>query len=124
MGVEPDLAGCGVGLADVTTTRLVRSMNARITAINALTALTPQCAKVPIHFDTDQEAIQRILDSLALPDIGTARVVRILDTLSLAHLEVSESLADEVRQHPNLTAMGEPRDLPFDVEGNLRPLTG
>src|SRR5205823_2668169 len=43
----------GIGLADVTTTRLVRAMDARATSINALTALTPQCAKVPIHFDTD-----------------------------------------------------------------------
>jgi len=112
----------GIGLADVTTTRLVRSMDARITAINALTALTPQCAKIPIHFDTDREAIQRVLESLALPDIGAARVVRILDTLSLARLEVSEALADEVRRRPNLAPMGEPRELQFDAMGNLPPL--
>src|SRR5437899_3334598 len=42
----------GIGLADLTTTRLVQAMDRRVTSLNALTAMTPQCAKIPIHFDT------------------------------------------------------------------------
>src|SRR5882672_10312377 len=76
----------GIGNADVTTTRLVRAMDHRATGINALTALTPQGAKIPIHFDTDREALDLTLASLALNDPRTARVVRIADTLSLAEL--------------------------------------
>ena len=52
----------GIGLADVTTSRLVRAMDLRVTYLNALTALTPQSAKIPIHFETDREAIERLLD--------------------------------------------------------------
>jgi hypothetical protein len=110
----------GIGLADVTTTRLVRAMDSRITGINALTALTPQCAKVPIHFETDREAIDLTLTSLALDDPRAARVVRITDTLSLTNLEVSEALREEVLRNPNLTS-GEAAEMRFDAEGNLRP---
>jgi len=112
----------GIGLADVTTTRLVRAMDHRITAINALTALTPQCAKVPIHFDSDREAIGRVIASLANADGQTARVVRILDTLSLIDLEVSGALTEEVGRHPNLVATGPLDEMRFDAKGNLLPL--
>jgi hypothetical protein len=109
----------GIGLADVTTTRLVRAMDSRATYINALTALTPNCAKVPIHFDTDREAVEMLLRSLALPDLSTAKIVRIADTLSLAELEASESLLPEIRQRPNLAALSQPGDMRFDDAGDL-----
>lgn len=109
----------GIGMADFTTTRLVRAMDERATFINSLTAMTPQSAKVPIHFETDREALDRALDSLALPDRRAARVVRIADTLSLAELEISESLASEVSRHARLDALGEPKDMAFDAGGNL-----
>jgi len=109
----------GIGLADVTTTRLVRAMDLRATSINALTALTPQGAKIPIHFDTDREAIDLTLDSLALDDPGAARIVRIADTLSLSNLEVSEALAKDVGRQPNLTVMSQPAPMQFDARQNL-----
>lgn len=109
----------GIGLADVTTTRLVEAMDRRATCINALTALGPQCAKIPICFDTDREALERTLTSLALDDPSTARVVRIADTLSLAEMEVSESLRAEVQAHGRLTILSEARELNFDSQGNL-----
>ena len=109
----------GLGLADVTTTRLVRAMDHRVTSINALTALTPQCAKIPIHFDTDHEAIGMALASLALPDPREARVARILDTLALIDMEVSEALAEEVKGRSNLSQTSDPDEMQFDGEGNL-----
>ena len=111
----------GIGLADVTTTRLVRAMDHRATGINALTALTPQCAKIPIHFDSDREAIDMTLTSLALVDSKSARVVRIPDTLSLARMEVSEALREEVQRNPLLTCASKPGEMRFDTEGNLLP---
>jgi hypothetical protein len=113
----------GIGLADVTTTRLVRAMDSRVTGINALTALTPQCAKVPIHFETDREAIDMTLTSLALADAQSARVVRITDTLSLAKMEVSDALREEVQRNPLLTRASEPGEMRFDTEGNLLPVS-
>jgi hypothetical protein len=109
----------GIGLADITTTRLVRAMDARITAINALTALTPHCAKIPIQVDTDREAITRMLATLALPALQQARIVRIADTLSLTQLEVSEAFLPECQAHGRLDILGAPRPLSFDDEGNI-----
>jgi hypothetical protein len=112
----------GIGLADVTTTRLVRKMDGVITYINSLTALTPQCAKIPIHFETDHEAISRILESLALDDLHEARIVRIADTLSLIHLEASEALSDEIGAHRGLSITRQPMAMRFDTAGNLIPM--
>jgi hypothetical protein len=109
----------GIGMADVTTSRLVREMDARITSINCLTALTPQGAKIPIHYDTDREAIGVMLESLAVPDTETTRIVRIADTLALAEMEVSEPLWKETPSSPNLSAAGDPHELRFDSAGNL-----
>jgi hypothetical protein len=109
----------GIGMADFTTTRLVRAMDQRTTFINSLTAMTPQSAKVPIHFDTDREALDVALTSLALPNRRAARICRIPDTLSLAELEVSEALWAEGRSRPELTAMNEAGEIRFDAAGNL-----
>jgi hypothetical protein len=120
-GVTPESHGngIGIGLADVTTTRLVRALDLRATGVNALTALTPNCAKIPIAFDTDREAIALTLESLALDDVASARVVRIADTLSVVEMDVSESLWATARSNPQLAALDEARDFAFDVEGNL-----
>ena len=109
----------GIGFADVTTTRLIRAMDTRATNINALTSLTPNSAKIPIAFDSDREAIERSLASVPLAGPGAARIVRIADTLSLAEMEISESLWHEVKTPGALAALGEPRELQFDSAGNL-----
>ena len=120
-GLTPETHGnaIGIGMADFTTTRLVHAMDRRATFINSLTAMTPQSAKVPIHFDTDREALDLALDSLSLPERQAARIVRIADTLSLAEFEISESLAPEVRRHTGLIVLDEPRAIVFGADGNL-----
>jgi hypothetical protein len=109
----------GIGLADITTTRLARAMDPRISFLNAMTALTPQSAKLPVYFDTDREAIERALASLPLADPTAAKIARIADTLSLVEMEVSEALWAEVKTRPEFTALGEPRAMEFDPQGNL-----
>lgn len=109
----------GLGLADFTTTRLVRAMNQPVTALNAMTALSLNSAKIPIHFETDREAITRALESLALPDVTRAKVVRIQDTLSLERLEVSDAFAETIVQRPDLEATGAPHEMEFHPDGNL-----
>src|SRR5205807_8369964 len=56
----------GIGLADFTTTRLVRSMNYQATVINCLTSGYPEGANLPVHLDTDRQ----VLDA-ALAILGT-----------------------------------------------------
>ena len=112
----------GLGLADFATTRLVNGMNRNATYINSLTALKPQSAKIPIHFDTDREVIERALASLALADFRSARIVRIANTLSLEKVAVSENYAEAIRDRTDLEASGSAAEMRFDPEGNLFPV--
>lgn len=111
----------GLGLADATTTRLVRAIDFRATHTNAITALTPHGAKIPMAFDSDREAITSLLASVAVPAGATPRVVRIADTLSVADLAISEPLWQESAGRPGLVAAGDPQPMAFDADGNLAP---
>ena len=112
----------GIGLADLTTSRMVQAMDKRTTYINVLTALTPQNAKIPIHFETDREAVSQGLTSLALPESNSPKVVRIADTLSLEKLAVSEAYADLLGKQEGLQSEGDWEEMQFDPSGNLLPL--
>ena len=109
--------GIGIGMADVTTARLVKGIDLAVTYTNALTALTPQGAKIPIYFETDRECIERALASLAIEDTSVARVVRILDTLNLQTMEISQSLGGEL--HEGLIIESAFEGMRFDASGNL-----
>jgi hypothetical protein len=109
----------GIGLADVTTTRLMRTMDPQISFVNALTALTPQSAKLPVYFDTDRECIDRTLATLPLAAPTAAKIVRIADTLSVAELEISEPLWAEAKARPNIAVLDEPHLIAFGADGNL-----
>lgn len=85
----------GIGLADFTTTRLVNSINREYTYTNSLTSLGLACAKIPLYFDTDKEVLERAIGSLIYEKESDLRIVRIKNTLSLAHMLVSERLAAE-----------------------------
>lgn len=112
----------GLGMADFTTTRLVQAMDREVTTMNALTALSLQGAKVPIHFETDEQAIRAALDTLGLADPHAARVVRIRDTLSVEDLEVSEACRPALEGRPDIAWLGSPAPMEFDPNGNLPPM--
>jgi hypothetical protein len=113
----------GVGLADMTTARLVRAMNPQATYVNALTGLAPLMAKIPMYFETDSEAITCGLASLGIPDTSAARVVRIADTLSLELLQVAETYSDQLAQREDITALDKPQEMKFDPQENLLPIS-
>jgi Lactate racemase N-terminal domain len=104
----------GIGMADFVTTRCAEAVKKGPTYTNSLTALTPYMAKIPIHFDTDRECIERALTSLALPDLSKARVVRIVNTLSLKRVQVSESYKLD-----GLEVKSAAKELEFNEAGNL-----
>lgn len=114
----------GIGMADFTTTSTVRGIDLQATYVNALTALTPQTVKIPIHFDTDREVVERALRSLALDNPASARVVHIRDTLSLETIRVSSAYASELSNRSDLSALGNESDMEFDAKGNLSALDG
>jgi hypothetical protein len=114
--------GIGIGMADFTTARFVKSLNLQYTYMNALTSLGMLGAKIPIYFDSDRDAIQAALASLAAPHPEKVRVVRIADTLNLERFQVSEACVGATNGHPGVTTAGAPRDMQFDSSANLLPL--
>ena len=114
--------GIGLGMADFTTTRLVKSLNLPHTYLNSLTSISMSTAKIPIHFDADREAIQVALESLASENPSMLRVVRILNTLSLDRMQVSESCLGAMTKYPEASQASPAQEMQFDEAGNLLPL--
>jgi hypothetical protein len=112
----------GIGTADFATARLVNKIDRESTYMNALTALSIQSIKIPPYFETDREAVAQAVASLAYADVATARVVRIVDTLTLETVEASEALAAEARGRQDLEVLREPGLWKFDSTGVLLPL--
>jgi hypothetical protein len=112
----------GIGLADFTTTRLVRAMNYRATVINCLTAGYPEGATTPVHFETDREVLDAALAIIGARAPEEARVLRIRNTLLLEELEISEPCLAGRERPATLTVLGPGRGLDLDRSGNLLPL--
>jgi hypothetical protein len=110
----------GVGMADFVTTRLVNAIDKNATYINSLTALTPQLSKIPIHFDSDRETLEKAIASLALPANSPLKLMRIADTLTLETVLLSDAYRDELEKRSDLEILSTPEPMCFDAEGNLK----
>jgi len=111
----------GIGMADMTTKRLVDGINYKAMHMNAITAGVPEAARVPIAFGTDREAIEVALGTIGLTPPKQARVVRIKNTLLLTEMDVSEAMLSEVKAHARLSIVSDPKPLAFNKKGNLPP---
>lgn len=108
----------GVGMADITTSRLFGKWNMEASYINNLTNGTLQNYKMPMVMNSDKNAIRAALQMCRLPDPSKAKVVRIHSTLELSEFQVSEALLDEAKGL-GLELCGEAKDIIFDENGNL-----
>ncbi len=109
----------GIGLADVTTDKVVKAMNPETTWINCITSGVMASAKLPIHMPTDREAIVLALKTCARVNHPQSRIVWIRNTLALERIWASEPLLPEIEGHPQLEIEGDPAPMPFDEQGNL-----
>ena len=112
----------GIGLADITTKRLVEKIDYAATYKNCITAISLEKASVPMYFETDREAIDVALGSLGLIAPVKSRIVRIKNTLQLETVAVSESYANDLDQRPDLEILEEPGPMAFDEQNNSYPL--
>jgi hypothetical protein len=112
----------GIGLADFTTTRLVRAMNYRATVINCVTSGYPEGANLPVHYDTDREVLDAALSILGTRRPEDARILHIRNTLNVEEVEASEACLAQPRGPVEFTPLGPPHPVAFDAEGNLPPL--
>jgi hypothetical protein len=119
----------GVGLADLTTQRLLSRMDEHVTQVNALTSCFLLRTKIPPAFASDRECIAMGLKTCWQPRLSEVRMAIIPNTLQLETLYVTAPLAEEARQRGQAIASGQalslevadsPIALPFDSAGFLQ----
>jgi hypothetical protein len=113
--------GNGIGLADITTTRLVKGLDMKKTYANSITAISPEKASIPVHFDTDRECLDACAKTLGLDSMENARIVRIASTKRLEKMQISKSLESEIKANPDIARISPWEPLKFDEKDNLLP---
>ena len=112
----------GIGLADITTRRLVDRIDFKATYANAFTTTFLNRAYVPVVGETDREAVAIALDVLRTDRPEDARIIRIHTTLDLERVWASEAMRPELEGREEIEILGEAVDMPFDEAGNLAPM--
>jgi hypothetical protein len=107
----------GIGLADVTTDRLVRQIDWAPTRINALSSGTPSRIRVPVYFASDAECLEWVAATAGQSDPAQVTYGWIRNTLELSQVAVSENLrAQLVTPHVDVTRE---IDVEWTSAGNL-----
>lgn len=109
----------GLGLADVTTRRLVEKIDVDCTYPNVVTSTVLCTPKIPLFAHSDRACIQIALKTCNYIDRDNPRIVHIKDTMRLEEIEISQAMLEEALTNEHIQVLGEPRDWPFDAEGNL-----
>lgn len=112
--------GCGIGGADLTTQRFFEKMNFIVSYPNGITSHDPASMRVPPVMPNDLLTVKMALQTCMEndPSVGY-RLVWMKNTLHVESFWISESLMDEAAKDPRLTITGEPREVPFDEDGNV-----
>ena len=113
---------CGIGLSEFTHKKVCDKIDYSITATNCTTGNHPSAGGVPIHFDTDREALEAALQTVGLVKPEEAKVVRIQDTLHLGEILASEAFLPQVENSESLAVVDPVAEMAFDSNGDLLPL--
>jgi hypothetical protein len=119
LSVETRGNALGIGLADLTTERLVSGIDPTPMRVNSMTSNFLSRARVPLALPADSDVIASCLDTCWRISRDQARMVLIPNTLEISSFWVSPPLVDEVEAHPELSFETEFRPIPFDERCNL-----
>lgn len=108
----------GIGLANVTTARVVRKIDFIATYTNAITATTFGLKRsvIPITMADDRRALEVAVRCCGVPPDREPTFVFARNTLTVEHLWMSPNLRPQIEAHPRLTILGE-TPLAFDENG-------
>ncbi len=107
----------GIGLADLTTRRLVDQIDYPSTYTNVLASGVYSAGRIPVTLDNDKAILDAVLHKMDHPE--KARIIRIKNTLELDQFLVTEALIGEVHQQRQLEVCGEWIETCFDEKGNM-----
>jgi len=121
LDLSPETCGnaLGIGLADLTTERLVKAIDPTPMRVNSLTSNFLTRARVPLSLPTDQDMLKACLDTCWRSSWAEARMVFIPNTLELENLWISAALADDLAADKTLIQETEFLPIPFQVDGRI-----
>jgi hypothetical protein len=111
----------GLGLADITTKRLISKVDWHATHVNVFTSGFIERDRIPVVAESDRQALEWALEVAKVRDPAKARIVRIRDTNTLGVLYISQGLWDEAAADKRLRFVSEGK-LAFQ-DGQLAPVT-
>ena len=111
----------GLGLADITTKRLISKVDWHATHVNVFTSGFIERDRIPVVAESDRQALEWALEVAKVRDPAKARIVRIRDTNTLGVLYISQGLWGEAAADKRLRFVNEGK-LAFQ-DGQLAPVT-
>ncbi len=116
---KSDGNAAGIGNADLVTQRLVDKTDVEATNVNCLSSCDPEGGKIPITLKNDREVIEMAVQCVGMIPADKIKIIRILNTLHLSEVEVSEAYGGEISQRDDLVVIEEGRSMTFDDDNNL-----
>lgn len=110
----------GIGLADITTKRLVGKINFKNMYTNAITSTFLNRCKIPITMDNEKEAIKVALKTCWQIEPGNLKLIIMKNTIDLEYLYVSETVWNKIKNNKNIRSCGEWEKLTFDKNGRMK----
>jgi|GEM_PF-2940734 len=99
--------------------RRIDRLDREKTRVNALAAISPEKAALPMWFDNDRQALEASVRTCGLVSGENARIVRIKNTASLEYLKISRPLEKDIAQETSLERVTDWQPFRFDEPGNL-----
>ncbi|MEW9670109.1 lactate racemase domain-containing protein [Ammoniphilus sp. 3BR4] len=101
----------GIGLADITTSKVLNETIKEKGYANALTSTVVGVVKMPMALDSEELAVKAAIKTCNAFDMNQARVVRIENTLHLKEIWISESLLPEAMEHQDIEVLSSPEPI-------------
>ena len=111
----------GIGMADLTTRRVVNKIDLNTTYTNALTAGIWASARMPIALENDETTVLMAMSRIRDP--SQVRMARIKNTLKLESFWITKALIPELEEKPEIIIDQNPIPMDFDPEGKILPLS-
>lgn len=109
----------GIGMADVITKRCAEQIDLGPSYTNALTSGVPESVRIPMVLANDRDAITAAVRMCRRIDPARPRIARIRNTLSLGHIELSDTYAKEIAANADIVPTGDAKQWSFDDKGFL-----
>jgi hypothetical protein len=111
----------GIGLADLTTRRVIDLLDIKVTYTNTLTTGLWAAARLPIALENDRVALETALSRIHEPE--KVRMVYITNTLFLETFWASSALLTELKSKGGIEIDEKPLAFRFGDAGRLLPFS-